>query len=512
MLHNPMLGGLLARDPREVMLVDAHSGRRLEVGAFLDEVARCAGALARRGVGRGDRVAITLRATAEFVTVVYACLPLGAVPALFDPAMPPEVAGQGLERLSVALWVTAEGHETGAAAARELFEGPARVAPPVAVGTEHPCLIIHTSGTTGPPKPVVWTCSNVASYLDQQRLLYGDCRLATEFVVLPFLGLMDAALGRTLVLPDLGDAEPGLADIQAAHRQMTALGCDYTFASLAFWRRLASHCRDHRLPLPPVRVATVSGAPASPRVVEDLLRALPQTRIDVHYSSTEAPMPLAVVEARQLAALAESAARRGRGVPVGTAQDTRIAILPLDATDVREFEDSDELPAGGIGEIVVAGPRVSREYARWPQLTARAKLRHRDGSLWHRMGDVGYLDADGMLWFLCRRKHLIHTSHGLVYPDQQEFTYNQRLGLTQCALIAVPDDGLFLVVPADEQRAAPADQVHAIALHLGWSLAHPVAYPGRLPVDHRHSTKIDRPALAAWLTGTTTTVHGRPRT
>ncbi|MFE1775588.1 AMP-binding protein [Streptomyces sp. NPDC059008] len=509
-MTNPLIKALLARGQGELMLIAAAEKRRVLVGGFLDGVKRCAGALRLCGVGPGDRVAVTMRADARFMTVVYACLFLGAVPALFDPGLPSDVVGRGMGRLRVRLWLTENADEAGSVAATELLDGPPLPAPAV-VEPSHPCLIIHTSGTTGAPKPVVWSCALVASYLDQQRILYGAHRLVTEFVVLPFLGLMDAALGRALILPQMGDAQPGRADIAAAHRQMTDLGCDYTFASLTFWRRMVDYCAEHRLAMPAVGIATTSGAPSSARVVENLVQALPTAHIDVHYASTEAPIPLAVMEARDLATRAGVAARHGLGVPVGMAQDARIAVLPLHTNAPGEFDDADLLPPGQIGEIIVTGPRVSSEYAELPEVTSQAKLRDPGGSLWHRMGDIGYLDDDGMLWFLCRRKHLISTAQGTLYPDQQEFTYNHQFGLSQCALICPPGGGeLYLVVPDAEYQRAPADQIHALARHLAWPTPQPVAFPGWLPVDRRHSVKIDRPALAVWLTQRVITVPEVP--
>ncbi|MEU6379216.1 AMP-binding protein [Streptomyces sp. NPDC046909] len=509
-MTHPLIDGLLALPLDSAVLVDATGAAGspdtcapVPAARYVDDVRRCAGALAERGVRKGSRVAVTVPANREFMTLVHACHYLGAVPALFDPGLPAEESGRGVDRLGVVLWATAHGAEPGSTPVAALLDGPP-VPAPTPVTADDSCLIIHTSGTTGAPKPVVWTCGLVASYLAQQRALYGGGqRLGTEFVVLPFLGLMDAALGRTLVLPRLGDPRPGHADMAPAHRQMTELGCDYTFASLAFWRRLVAYCTDSGLPMPPVRVATVSGAPASAHVVEDLLRALPSTRVDIHYASTEAPIPLAVVDAAELAERAVAAAREGLGVPVGRAQDARIGVLAPDAGALREFDDTDLLPPGRIGELVVSGPRVSRAYAGLPELTAQAKLHHRDGSLWHRMGDIGYVDNSGMVWFLCRRKHLMSLPDGDVHPDQQEFAYNQQLGLTHCALVALPhsDTGrLALIVPAAEAHRASGQSVRELAQRLGWPVPLPVAHPGPLPVDRRHSIKIDRPALAAWLT------------
>ena len=488
------------------VLVDGGSGRRPTPAEFWADTRSVAARLAERGVGLGDPVAVTMAADETFVQVLYACLTLGAVPAFLDPGAAPEVVGRTVATLRPKAWVTGRpisGFDT--VLADELnprlvgIHSGADSIVPVEVDDRHPVFLVYTSGTTGMPKAVPWNVSNIRSYLAVQNRLYGHLDIRVEFAFLPFLGMMDLGLGRCIVLPALSDPQPALTDIAEVVTQLNRYGCDYAFASPTLWRRIVDHSREHGLDLPAVKVATTSGAAVNPRLLHALSEALPGARIDVHYASTEAPMPIAVIDAGRLTDLIGTESSHGRGVPIGYPVDTRVAVVDPDAGGLRDITDADLLPPGQPGELVVSGPRVTEHYYRNPELTELAKLHHKDGTVWHRMGDLGYLDADGLVWFLCRRKHVFTTASGRVHPDQQESVYNHYLGSYQCALVPVTGrPGPALVLPEAEPAGIDQPAVTAVATRFGYPVPLLLRHPGRLPSDRRHNSKIDREALAAW--------------
>ncbi|MFI6505870.1 AMP-binding protein [Nonomuraea typhae] len=510
-MNNPMLEVLLARcgghtghdAAGHAVLIDAASGRTRSAAAFWAGVQAAALRLREHGVRPGDLVAVTVPLSETFMHVVFGCFAAGAAPALLDPGSDPHVAAAAVRRLRPRLWLTATGDEDGAIAAGELWTdgdvSPEGGFEPVEVAPEHPCMVIHTSGTTGEPKAVTWTCANVRSQLDQQRSYDPHGRLRTEFVNVSWVALWAMGADRCSILPAAGPAGPSLVDVAAIVEQMHAHGCDYTFASMALWRRILTHCRDNDLPMPPVQVAATSGAPVNLSVLADLVDHLPAARVDVLYASTEAPPPLAVLDARALVEATDACVRQGRGIPVGHPMpDTRVAIINP-ATPAPSVTDDDLLPPGRPGEVIVSGPRVTTDYLNRPDLTRAAKLHHPNGTLWHRMGDIGYLDHTGMLWFLCRKKHLIDTPDGWIFPDQQEHVYAYRTGAYQCVLTRPnPSSGFYLVLP-DGAPAASQHQISLIAEEMGFPRPRLLRHPGPFPVDSRHHSKIDRAAVAAWV-------------
>ena len=98
-------------------------------------------------------------------------------------------------------------------------------------------------------------------------------------------------------------------------------------------------------------------------------------------------------------------------------------------------------PTGEVGEIVVKGPVVTRTYLHRPQQTAQAKIGDADGEVWHRMGDLGYLDQQGRLWFCGRKEHRVETAEGLMLPVTCEAIFNHHPAVFRTALVGVGPRG-----------------------------------------------------------------------
>jgi acyl-CoA synthetase (AMP-forming)/AMP-acid ligase II len=167
------------------------------------------------------------------------------------------------------------------------------------------------------------------------------------------------------------------------------------------------------------------------------------------------------------------------------------------------------VPAGVVGEITVAGPTATDSYFNRPQATAAAKITETlaDGStrVVHRMGDVGYFDAEGRLWFCGRKTQRLETAHGPLYTEQVEPVFNALEGIARTALVGVGDAGSQLPVlcyelqpgtpdsPALQQRLRAEAAAHAGTVRIERFLPHP-----GFPVDIRHNAKIGREKLAVW--------------
>jgi acyl-CoA synthetase (AMP-forming)/AMP-acid ligase II len=88
-------------------------------------------------------------------------------------------------------------------------------------------------------------------------------------------------------------------------------------------------------------------------------------------------------------------------------------VIAITDEPIARWQDIKELPPGEIGELLVTGRQVTKEYVNRPEANAAAKIRDNEGRIWHRMGDVGYLDEQDRFWF-CGRK-----AHRVVCVDQQ---------------------------------------------------------------------------------------------
>ncbi|MGB1700249.1 MAG: peptide synthase, partial [Nannocystaceae bacterium] len=132
-----------------------------------------------------------------------------------------------------------------------------------------------------------------------------------------------------------------------------------------------------------------------------------------------------------------------------------------------------------------------------------------DGEIWHRMGDVGYLDAHGNLWFCGRKAHRVRTDTRTMFSIPTEGIFNTHPEVFRSALIGLPCDVPGALRPAlcvELEATAPSNKHREICAQLRemahadprTAEIHDILLHPSFPVDVRHNAKIDRPALARW--------------
>ncbi|MOA29038.1 putative sulfoacetate--CoA ligase [compost metagenome] len=166
------------------------------------------------------------------------------------------------------------------------------------------------------------------------------------------------------------------------------------------------------------------------------------------------------------------------------------------------------VPTGVAGEIVVKGPVVSTRYYNRADSNALGKIHDpRDGGTWHRMGDLGYLDTEGRLWFVGRKAHRVVTAeHGTLFTITCEAIFNQHPMVYRTALVGVGPAGAqkpVICVELEKGTQAHWPQLQRELQELGARYVHTQAISTFLlhpafPVDIRHNSKIFREKLAVW--------------
>ena len=114
--------------------------------------------------------------------------------------------------------------------------------------------------------------------------------------------------------------------------------------------------------------------------------------------------------------------------------------MKIDDVVHESWDDSLGVPDGELGEICVSGPVVTTEYKFQPEATSLAKIGRGD-LLRHRIGDIGYFDGDGRLWFCGRKGHRLETLEGLVMPLPTELLFNTAPQVHRTALVGVGPSG-----------------------------------------------------------------------
>ncbi|HEY2251268.1 MAG TPA: AMP-binding protein, partial [Planctomycetaceae bacterium] len=313
-------------------------------------------------------------------------------------------------------------------------------------------------------------------------------------------------MGVTTVIPDMDPTRPAQVDPQKIAAIMQRWNVTQGFGSPAIWNHVGRYCETHGIVFPALQRVFSAGAPVPVDVLARMKSTLVSPGAEMHtpYGATEA-LPVASITATEVLARTADKTRQGAGTCVGRPLPTiRLKIVEITAGPIAHLSGVRELPAAEIGEIIVQGDVVTREYFRRPDATLNAKIL--DGtSFWHRTGDVGYLDEQGSLWFCGRKSQIVETEAGRMYTDCVEPIFNAHPRVSRCALVGV---GLkprqTPVIVAELDTGVPGgvlyQELRQIALrHENTSrIERFLFYKGLLPVDVRHNTKINREQLAEW--------------
>ena len=261
---------------------------------------------------------------------------------------------------------------------------------------------------------------------------------------------------------------------------------------------------------PALRRVFAAGAPISAGVLRDFSALLaPEVPIHTPYGATEA-LPLASITQQELEREGlHEATRQGRGICVGRPlAGTGLHIVPVSDLPIARWSDSLSLPVGEIGEIVAHGPQVSREYFEDEEHNRLAKIADGDAGFHHRMGDLGYFDALGRLWYCGRKSQRVVLANGeVLHTINCEGVFNACPEVAQSALVAVAGDSGPLPVLCVQlrpwARRQSREPLFAALRELGAAVNHTrgirhfLVHP-RFPMDVRHNAKIRREVLATW--------------
>jgi len=490
--------------PHVTAVVEAKTGRSLSFEELLARAATAGRSMVAAGARPGSNVVVTGALDLDFVVACFGAFTENITPALLDPNSPEATLRQCIDELEATVWVTTSKLDdtlglthfdpTGLAALTTAEEAEPRWSPTCDV--LDPILMLYTSGTTGIPKGVPWATRELSS---QIRYYSAATEVQTEFCLFPHLALVAIAIGRTAVLPDVTTLQPLKIPIDSVHRQMMKHGCDYVFASPLVWDRLVRFLEESGEEAPPIKIAATAGSALSGRLIERISSTLPRTTVRIPFASTEAVMPITVIDAPEFVYLSKTRTYAGAGVPLGAvADEMSVGVVPIESDESDFSIGRSSLASMEVGEIVVTGSRVTRTYFRRPDVECHAKLRDVvTERVWHRTADLGYIDDKGRLWFVCRKKDVIRRAGGGdLYPDALEQMWNMATGASISAVVySEPSDELFYVLPGDSVAEVDEFVLNLQADRADVPRPTVVTLSGSLPADVRHNSKVDRPSV-----------------
>jgi acyl-CoA synthetase (AMP-forming)/AMP-acid ligase II len=232
------------------------------------------------------------------------------------------------------------------------------------------------------------------------------------------------------------------------------------------------------------------GAPVSVQLHEQLQAILTNGSTYTPYGATEC-LPVTWISGTEILQNCAHKTLKGAGTCIG---------VSVPETEIRIVESSlESLQPYQVGEIIVSGKQATREYYEHEEETKKAKILD-SNTFWHRMGDLGYKDESGLLWFCGRKAHQVQTHNRVYYPINCEAIFNQHPLVKRSALIRHKEKAAIVIERKDARTDLNSKELAFLRsglLALGRGFDHTreidtfFLYKS-FPVDCRHNIKIDR--------------------
>lgn len=523
-------------------------------------------ALNAHGIKRGMKAVLMVTPSLDFFALTFALFKAGVIPILVDPGMgirnlkqcfaeaaPDAFIGIPKAHIARRLFGWGKGSiksllnvddgktglaakliriGTGAISLSTLLQStlvqssaPKSEYPMVMLKSDEIAAILFTSGSTGTPKGVVYSHGMFEAQIQALKNDYGICHGERDLATFPLFSLFGPALGMASIVPEMDASKPITANPEFLFAAIEKYQCSNIFVNPALLERLGRAGEQKQHKLPSVQRVISAGAPATIASIARFSKMLSQgVPILNSYGATES-LPISMIASDALFATTDIT-DNGGGICVGRAIDgVTIRIIAISEEVIPEWDDALQLNNGEIGEIVVQGPMVSQSYylnnsqhasqneSQGKRATAAAKIwDSATNTVRHRMGDLGYLDDQGLLWMCGRKAHRVDaTLNGLFvkryYSIPCERIFNTHPNVKRSALVGVKvanEIEPLICIELDQSLVCNKSlqlyqDLIAIAEQFTQTqgirrfLIHP-----DFPVDVRHNAKIFREKLAVW--------------
>ena len=486
-----------------------------------------------KGLVPGDKVLMFAKPSVDFSAMTFSLFRLGLVPIFIDPGMgrknllravehikPDAMVAEPIVHLLAFLFPKAfktirviyttgrfsPGKLESIAALRRQWNNQNK---PLLAKIMYPCekdtmaAILFTSGGTGIPKAVHYNHGIFNAQVSRLQELFQLSPDDIDLPGFPLFSLFTITMGMKSAIPFMNPSKPGLANPKNLVQNIKDNKATFVAGSPAIWQNMVKYCLNEQITLPSVKYLVMFGAPVPNNLHRDFKKILTHGDTYTPYGATEC-LPVANISGSQVLALYEglSPGLKNKGIStcVGLpVAQTQIKIAPISDGIMTDSAQINWKSTGETGEVCVYSETVTPEYIGMQEKTEQAKIKDPRGGLWHRMGDLGFLDEEGRLWFSGRLTHRIELNGKTVPCVPQESIYNELEAIKRCAFVGPVVNGKpspTLVVQLKNKLALKEQQeLKAEIFRLdkeGNDLIDNIIFIEKLPVDVRHNIKIDR--------------------
>jgi len=470
----------------------------ISFGQLAQEVKNTAQYLEERGIQSGDRVMVFVPMSIDLYRITLALFYIGATAVFLDAWASRERLKMCCRLAQCKAFVGTPKAQLLRIATKEIRQIPIHLSIKGRGQRQHPgqrmdreasALITFTTGSTGLPK----AADRTHLFLMQQfEVLKEKLQCHHSDVAMPMLPIVlfiNLGVGATSVIADYNARKPEKMSAAKVIKQLISHKINRITASPFVIKRIAQHLLDTKTSLPYLHQVSTGGAPVFPEEAKIYQRALPNTRIEIIYGSTEAE-PISSIAATELSQLKVSG-----GLAVGDVHpDTALRILSIEnkhqhKINLQDFESS-VVTEGEIGEIVVSGDHVLKKYFNNSEAFRENKIIV-DSQVWHRTGDSGYIQ-DGNLYLTGRCAQLIKREDRYLSPFVIENRIKTLGNGNKIGTIIEHTNGLYLVV----EKGINLSELETYFMDLEYDT---VVQVNKIPRDPRHYSKIDYNKLKAQL-------------
>lgn len=489
--------------------------------------------LEKYGIKKGCRTVLMVKPSLEFFALTFALFKAGIVPVMIDPGMgkqnlktcieeaEPE-AFIGIPKAHIARLLLGWGKKTikkNVTVGFNLFWGGTTLDNIKKMGSSDyknaqtkstdMAAILFTSGSTGIPKGVVYSQGNFTDQVEKLKSLYKIEEGEVDLPTFPMFALFDPALGMTTVIPEMDFTAPAKADPKKLIYAIERFGVTNMFGSPALLNTLSRFGEENNVKLKTVKRIISAGAPVSATILERTTKMLTEeANIFTPYGATEC-LPISSISNKQILNETRELTDIGKGVCVGKpVESIKVEIIQITDDPIEKWNESLKVNQGEIGEIVVKGDNVTQSYYNRKSSDKLAKiLDESDNTIMHRMGDLGYFDSEGKIWFCGRKAHRVILENETLYTIPCEAIFNTHKEVFRTALVGINIKGKkepVICVELDHDSVNYDRQfIQKELLELAQKFEHTksikhVLFHESFPVDIRHNAKIFREKLAVW--------------
>lgn len=483
-------------------------------------------ALKKMGVKKGHKVLLFVKPTKDFSAITFALFKIGAVPVLIDPGMGVKNFLKAIysvkadvligipkvhilkkifkkEFRNIKIHITTSSFGLFAKSLEKKAQDEIFLLDAEDMNPNEHAAILFTSGGTGIPKGVIYTHD---IFINQTKLLQNEFDLDEEDIDIPgfpLFALFTLAMGMTSCIPDMDPAKPSRVKPPKIIKNIMDQGATFVAGSPAIWLKVANYCIENRLTLPSVKYLVMFGAPIPVSLHEKFKKILVNGTTFTPYGATEC-LPVSNISGTEVLKETAELSINGKGTCVGLPfQNVTIRIIKPTHAVISKLDECKFLNNFEIGEIIVHSRTVTPSYLNMPNKTREAKI-YEGSKIWHRMGDMGYLDDKGRLWFCGRKTHIVERNQKTYYTIPTEAIFNQHPEVEKSALIKLNKENILAIVIERKDRKTQIPHEKKFFSELK-SLAMAYDHTNEIskfllykefPVDVRHNIKIDRLRLA----------------